>query len=145
MAGRVLLVCALCVLCCCCGGVGAWGDGYCTESDWRDLRAVARDMSEAEIEGQYCGRKPEFVQRLRAGLQASGDQSESHTEQGDSEKECGSDAPRGPKGDCGGGVSTDQINGRSESSNEGEVGKPNSTEVQGNLGKASPSPPSPQV
>ncbi|RNE96659.1 hypothetical protein TraAM80_09692 [Trypanosoma rangeli] len=68
MAGRVLLVCALCALCCG-GGVGAWGGGYCTESDWRDLRAVARDMSEAEIEGQYCGRKPEFVQRLRASLQ----------------------------------------------------------------------------
>ncbi|RNE96869.1 hypothetical protein TraAM80_09595 [Trypanosoma rangeli] len=69
MAGRVLLVCALCVLCCG-GGVGAWGGDYCTESDWRGLRAVARDMSEAEIEGQYCGRKPEFVQRLRASLQA---------------------------------------------------------------------------
>ncbi|RNE99758.1 hypothetical protein TraAM80_08051 [Trypanosoma rangeli] len=144
MAGRVLLVCALCVLCCC-GGVGAWGGGYCTESDWRDLRAVARDMTEAEIEGQYCGRKPEFVQRLRASLQASGDHSESHTEQGDSINERGSDTPTGPKGDSGGGVSTDQINDRSESRNEGEAGKPNSTEVQGNLGKASPSPPSPQV
>ncbi|RNE95772.1 hypothetical protein TraAM80_10206 [Trypanosoma rangeli] len=70
MAGRVLLVCALCVLCCCGGGVGAWGGGYCTESDWRDLRAVAKDMTEAEIEGQYCSGKPEFVQGLRASLQS---------------------------------------------------------------------------
>ncbi|RNE95334.1 hypothetical protein TraAM80_10272, partial [Trypanosoma rangeli] len=51
---------------------GAWGGGYCTESDWRDLRAVARDMTEAEIEGQYCSRKPEFVQGLRAIPQMEG-------------------------------------------------------------------------
>ncbi|RNE95751.1 hypothetical protein TraAM80_10119 [Trypanosoma rangeli] len=83
MAGRVLLVCALCVLCCCGGGVGAWGGGHCTESDWRDLRAVARDMTEAEIDGQYCGRKPEFVQRLRASLQSNGEDSDEEVTGGD--------------------------------------------------------------
>ncbi|RNE98846.1 hypothetical protein TraAM80_08528, partial [Trypanosoma rangeli] len=31
-------------------------------------------MTEAEIEGQYCGRKPEFVQWLRASVQSSGGQ-----------------------------------------------------------------------
>ncbi|RNF08353.1 mucin-associated surface protein (MASP) [Trypanosoma conorhini] len=36
MAGRVLLVCALCVLCCA-AGVDV---GHCTESNWRDLRAA---------------------------------------------------------------------------------------------------------
>ncbi|RNE98405.1 hypothetical protein TraAM80_08784, partial [Trypanosoma rangeli] len=70
MAGRVLLVFALCLLCCAAGGVGAWGGGYCTESDWRDLRTVARDMTEAEIEGKYCSRKPEFVTQMRASVQA---------------------------------------------------------------------------
>ncbi|RNE99854.1 hypothetical protein TraAM80_07980 [Trypanosoma rangeli] len=73
MAGRALLVCALCVLCCAAGGVGAWDGGYCTESDWRDLRAVARDMTEEEIEGKYCSRKPEFVTRMRASVQEEGE------------------------------------------------------------------------
>ncbi|RNE96839.1 hypothetical protein TraAM80_09614, partial [Trypanosoma rangeli] len=72
MAGRVLLVCALCVLCCAGGGAGAWGGGYCTDSDWRGLRAVAKDMTEAEIEGKYCSRKPEFAQGLRVIPQAVG-------------------------------------------------------------------------
>ncbi|RNE95806.1 hypothetical protein TraAM80_10085 [Trypanosoma rangeli] len=49
---------------------GAWGGWKCTESDWRDLMAVAREMAEAEIEGQYCSCKPEFVQGLRVGPQA---------------------------------------------------------------------------
>ncbi|RNE97579.1 hypothetical protein TraAM80_09267 [Trypanosoma rangeli] len=72
MAGRVLLVCALCVVCCAGGGVGAWGSGYCTESDWRDLRAVAKDMTDTEIERKYCSRKPEFVKGLRASPQEGG-------------------------------------------------------------------------
>ncbi|RNE96355.1 uncharacterized protein Tco025E_09749 [Trypanosoma conorhini] len=69
MAGRALLVCALCVLCCAAGGGWAAEGDYCTERDWRDLRAVAKDMSEAEIVAKYCGRKPEFVRGLRASLQ----------------------------------------------------------------------------
>ncbi|RNF00326.1 uncharacterized protein Tco025E_08822, partial [Trypanosoma conorhini] len=73
MAGRALLVCALCALCCAAGGGwAAEGEGYCTERDWRDLRAVAKDMSEAEIAAKYCGRKPEFVRGLRASLQGDG-------------------------------------------------------------------------
>ncbi|RNF00992.1 uncharacterized protein Tco025E_08691 [Trypanosoma conorhini] len=72
MAGRALLVCALCALCCAAaGGWAAEGD-YCTERDWRDLRAVAKDMSDAEIAAKYCGRKPEFVRGLLASLQGDG-------------------------------------------------------------------------
>ncbi|RNE98046.1 hypothetical protein TraAM80_09112 [Trypanosoma rangeli] len=44
----------------------------CTESDWKVLRAVARNMGEAEIEGQYCSPKPEFVTRMRASWQGDG-------------------------------------------------------------------------
>ncbi|RNE94803.1 hypothetical protein TraAM80_10582 [Trypanosoma rangeli] len=96
MAGRVLLVCALCVLCCGGGGgVGAWGGGYCTESDWRDLRAVAREMAEAEIEGQYCSRKPEFVKRLRASLQAGAERVVSGTVEGDNPTGNGVDGKEG--------------------------------------------------
>ncbi|RNF05963.1 uncharacterized protein Tco025E_07688 [Trypanosoma conorhini] len=72
MAGRALLVCALCVLCCAAGGGWAAEGDYCTERDWRDLRAVAKGMSEAEIAAKYCGRKPEFVRGLRASLQGDG-------------------------------------------------------------------------
>ncbi|RNE95297.1 uncharacterized protein Tco025E_10076, partial [Trypanosoma conorhini] len=69
MAGRALLVCALCALCCAAGGGRASEVDYCTESDWRDLRAVATDMTDAEIRAKYCGRKPEFVRGLWASLQ----------------------------------------------------------------------------
>ncbi|RNE98547.1 hypothetical protein TraAM80_08774 [Trypanosoma rangeli] len=69
MAGRVLLVCALCVLCCAAGGAGAWGSGYCTESDWKDLRVVAEDMTEAEVEGKHCSHKPEPLGGMRASVQ----------------------------------------------------------------------------
>ncbi|RNE98898.1 mucin-associated surface protein (MASP) [Trypanosoma conorhini] len=69
MAGRALLVCALCVLCCAAGGGWAAEGNYCTKRDWRDLRAVAKDMSDAEIAAKYCGLKPAFVRGLRASLQ----------------------------------------------------------------------------
>ncbi|RNE97518.1 uncharacterized protein Tco025E_09433 [Trypanosoma conorhini] len=73
MVGRALLVCALCALCCAAGGGWAAEGDYCTERDWRDLRAVAKDMSEAEIAAKYCGRKPELVRGLRASLQSGGE------------------------------------------------------------------------
>ncbi|RNE95921.1 uncharacterized protein Tco025E_10065 [Trypanosoma conorhini] len=73
MAGRALLVCALCALCCAAGGGWAAEGNYCTKRDWRDLRAVAKDMSDAEIAAKYCGRKPELVRGLRASLQSGGE------------------------------------------------------------------------
>ncbi|ESL10254.1 hypothetical protein TRSC58_02016 [Trypanosoma rangeli SC58] len=67
MAGRVLLVCALCVLCCG-GGVGAWHD-YCNERDWRDLRVINESRTDEELLDRYCNQT--FANMIKNKLAAA--------------------------------------------------------------------------
>ncbi|RNE95521.1 mucin-associated surface protein (MASP) [Trypanosoma rangeli] len=68
MAGRVLLVCALCVLCCCGGGVYAWHD-YCNERDWSDFNSfiLQAKKTDADVD-KYCGHNKTFVQLIKDNL-----------------------------------------------------------------------------
>ncbi|RNE97774.1 uncharacterized protein Tco025E_09365 [Trypanosoma conorhini] len=66
MAGRALLVCALCALCCAAGGGWAWPMDYCNETQWTYLKAVNSSKTYAELLDEFCGTKKEFVEMVRA-------------------------------------------------------------------------------
>ncbi|RNF03971.1 mucin-associated surface protein (MASP) [Trypanosoma conorhini] len=63
MAGRALLVYALCALCCAAGGGWAWPMEYCKDEHWTLLKAVKPEKCYTELLQEYCGRNTEFVAR----------------------------------------------------------------------------------
>ncbi|RNE95759.1 uncharacterized protein Tco025E_09916 [Trypanosoma conorhini] len=71
MAGRALLVCALCVLCSAAGG-WAWDMDYCTEENWEFLKLLNSSKNSTEILDVYCKHNTTFVAAIKNKLTATG-------------------------------------------------------------------------
>ncbi|RNE98256.1 uncharacterized protein Tco025E_09269 [Trypanosoma conorhini] len=95
MAGRALLVCALCALCCAAGGARAWDMDYCTEENWEFLKALNSGKNATELLDEYCRHNATFQAAIKNKLTANG-----------------GSAGTGNPGGTGGRKGTDKVRGR---------------------------------
>ncbi|RNE98054.1 uncharacterized protein Tco025E_09327, partial [Trypanosoma conorhini] len=97
MAGRALLVCALCVLCCAAGGGWAWHMDYCTEENWGFLKLLNSSKNSTELLDVYCRHNTTFLAAIKNKLTATGGSAGTGNPGGTGEEKASPEPEEGPQ------------------------------------------------